>query len=516
MAILSACTGEQEASAPAETAVAVSPVPTIAEGVAEETAVSPTTPPQPSATPPPIDSDTPSSITILYTNDEHGWMEGIAPEKGAAQLMGLWGSEEAYDPEGPFLVLSGGDMWTGPAISTWFDGVSMVEVMNSMGYAAAAIGNHEFDFGLDALLLRSQQADFPFLSANIRYVDDGSFPKDLGIEPYTIVGVGDMQVGIIGLTTQLTPQTTNPANVAQFKFIDYTTALREVVPQVKEEGADLILVPGHICRYELEQLANAVADLGIHLLGGGHCNELFADEVANIVLLEGGSSLSSYAFAEFFIDAETKEVVDVDYGVRPNAGGKADPMVEAIVAEWQAATNEELAVVIGYTEIGLERRSQAMQDLTTEAWLWAYPTADVAITNLGGMRADLPPGDIELSDIITIMPFDNVLIELTVSGSDLRKILARAAGDAVGGMESDVITWSFKESGDPLDPNGTYSLLVNSFMYAGGDDYTILAQSDPTAYDTGIDWRQPVIDWILAQDSSTDYPIDEAINALGR
>ena len=108
-------------------------------------------------------------LTVLYSNDEHGWMEGVEPGRGAANLLGLWREKEGYSEDGPFLLLSGGDHWTGPAISTWFEGEGMVEVMNTMGYDATAIGNHEFDFGLDNLELRIQQANFPYLAANIQW-----------------------------------------------------------------------------------------------------------------------------------------------------------------------------------------------------------------------------------------------------------------------------------------------------------------------------------------------------------
>jgi len=132
------------------------------------------------------------------------------------------------------------------------------------------------------------------------------------------------------------------------------------------------------------------------------------------------------------------------------------------------------------------------------------------------VRAPLPPGDISLADIITVMPFNNVIIELTVTGEDLLRILARSVGDAIGGVHLDGMSWVFNHSGDTIDPNGTYSVLVNDFMYAGGDDYSILAEADPDAYDTGIDWRQPVIDWLLAQESSVENPVDTAIEGLGR
>ena len=216
-------------------------------------------------------------LTILYTNDEHGWMEGTAPDATAADLAGLWREEEGFDPNGPYLLLSGGDMWTGPAISTWFEGQSMVEVMNAMGYAAAAVGNHEFDFGLPALRNRAAAATFPFLSANIRTRSDNTTPTDQGIERFVVREVNGIQIGIIGLTTTLTPETTKPDNVAGFVFLDYETALREVVPEAIAAGAELIVVPGHVCQGELTRLARQIADLGVHFLGGGHCNELFAE-----------------------------------------------------------------------------------------------------------------------------------------------------------------------------------------------------------------------------------------------
>ena len=101
------------------------------------------------------------NVIILYTNDEHGWLEPTKTTAGAPGLMGLWREKEGYTKDGPFLILSGGDMWTGPAISTWFRGKPMADVMNAMDYAAGTIGNHEFDFkieGLKQLLANKKEA----------------------------------------------------------------------------------------------------------------------------------------------------------------------------------------------------------------------------------------------------------------------------------------------------------------------------------------------------------------------
>jgi 5'-nucleotidase/UDP-sugar diphosphatase len=144
------------------------------------------------------------------------------------------------------------------------------------------------------------------------------------------------------------------------------------------------------------------------------------------------------------------------------------------------------------------------------------PTADVAITNLGGMRADFAAGDITLDDIIGVMPFNNVIVEVHLTGQQLLQVLAFAIGDAaIGGVYLDGAEWRFTDTDEPIDRERMYSLLDNDFMYAGGDGYELLAEFDPLAYNTAVDWRQPVIDWIRAQAATAERPLDAAIEQLG-
>jgi 2',3'-cyclic-nucleotide 2'-phosphodiesterase (5'-nucleotidase family) len=290
-----------------------------------------------------------TQITVFYTNDEHGWMAGEEPGSGAANLVGLW-DESPYAQNSDILIMSGGDNWTGPAISTWFDGKSMVAVMNAMGYDLSTIGNHEFDFGLEVLKTRLSEASFPYLSANLRYKEDNTVPSDLGVEPYTIIEFADLKIGVIGLSNTITPQITNPTYVESFIFLSYEPVLQEYVPQVRAAGADLVFVASHICTDELNRLAFQVKNLDIPLMGGGHCHELAARQVSDTVILSGGSKLASYAYAQFTLDPETKEIINVDIGTGKNAGGKADSEIAEIVSEWQFKTDAELNVVIGYLE----------------------------------------------------------------------------------------------------------------------------------------------------------------------
>jgi 5'-nucleotidase/UDP-sugar diphosphatase len=477
----------------------------------EEPALSPTPePPTPTESLP----DDLHEITILYTNDEHGYMQGFEEGPGAAEMVGLWKDTFGYSPDGPFLVLSGGDMWAGPAVSTWFEGASMVEVMNAMGYQASATGNHEFDFGLDTLTTRVSEMDFPLLGANIRYKSNGETPTDIGIQPYTIVEVSGVKVGIIGLAYRDTPDVTNPDIVAPFDFISYEDALREFVPEVRAAGAEIIVVPAHICSGELSRLVADVSDLGISMFGGGHCHELFARESGGAAMLEGGSHLESFGYVELTYDDETGSVTLGDYGVMQNQSGHTDPTVAGIVDEWASEAAAILDREIGYIDHTLRNGSRELNDFIAETWLWSFPGADVALTNTGGIREDIPEGAITVGDIITVLPFENTIVQLEMTGTQLENTMNGRGGElAYAGVRNVSGRWVMSESGEEIDPNETYVVLVNSYIYAGGSGY-MFGEYDPNGYDTSILYRDPTIEWIEAQGSSMANPIDDAIEAL--
>lgn len=463
----------------------------------------------------PEETENPVRITILYTNDEHGWMEGMKEGQGAANLVGLLRASEGYGKTPGVVLVSGGDNWVGPAISTWFQGRSMVEVMNVMGYATSTIGNHEFDFGIEALKARLAEARFPYLSANLRYQATGRVPTDIGIQPYAILQVGPVKLGVIGLTTSSTTTTTNPVNLRGLEFIDYTKALREVVPQARQEGADVVVVSAHICTGELIALAEQVKELGISVMGAGHCHEVFSTRVGDTAIISGGSNYSAYAYAHLTYEPESRQVTELSFGTRQNTAGAEDQAVAQVIAHWKQQAQGELNLQIGFLKHEVARRSPEMQSLITETWLVGYPSADIALTNLGGMRDRLPAGPITMASIISVMPFNDTLVSLRLTGAQVLKVLNFGQSSlAVGGLSQKDGKWVIKKDGAPLDPERTYTVLVNDFMYAGGDKFTMLKQYDPGAYMTGIDWRQPVIDWIKAQNSTPARPLDPAIASL--
>lgn len=452
--------------------------------------------------------DTTRKIVILYTNDEHGWMEATENNGGAAEMMGLWRENEGYVKNSHFLILSGGDLWTGPAISTWFEGESMAEVMNAMHYSAAAIGNHEFDFKVEGLNARLQQSDFPFLAANIREKTT-SQPPDFST-PYVIKEVSDVKIGIIGLSSLFTPFTTFPDYVEDYDFLEYANVLNEIVPKVRSDGAELLVVIGHICVEEMQSLAPLAEQLGIAVIGGGHCHQRFAEVVNDVALIESGSYLQAYARVELTFDYEADSVLTLNTSLHDNVGGTADDQIAAIVDIWKARVDAQLSLVIGYAQQSISRYSAAMHNMVADSWLWSFPSANVAVTNRGGIRQDIPAGDIKLETIVGVLPFQNDLIELELTGAQLIEFITEGQL-VIGGMTT---VGGYKlTDGTPITQNHTYKVITTDFLYAVRG---YLATYDPTPNNLSVNYRQPLSDWISSLNTSVNIPLDNFLDTTPR
>ncbi|MFM1895306.1 MAG: hypothetical protein RLZZ385_380 [Pseudomonadota bacterium] len=439
-------------------------------------------------------------LIVLYTNDEHGWMQGQEAGQGAAELLQLWREQEGYTERGPFLVLSGGDNWTGPAISTWTQGESMVEVMNAMGYDASAVGNHEFDFGLDVLQQRISESDFPYLSANTRWRRDGTLVTDIGVAPFTIEDVNGLRIGIIGLTTTSTPMTTLPSNVADLRFDEYETSLREWVPVVRGQDIDLLFVIAHVCVPAMEALIAQVEDLDIDLFGAGHCNELVARRVGDTILLGGGTAFGSYAKATLSYRRGQGQVEYLDLATVENRNAVPASDLARIIHRWHARIDSQTSRVIGHSDAAMAQDDPRLQQAIIDSWLQADPTADIAITNAGGIRAPMPAGDITVGTIVSILPFDNTIIAVEIAGGTVKQALLQGRNAVVAGLRREGEQWVLTGSGRVLDDNTRYRVLINNFMYEGGDGYGVFREADPNGFDTGINYRQPFLQWVEAQD----------------
>ncbi len=458
-----------------------------------------------------VDDET-STITILYTNDEHGWIENSEYSDGAAKMMGLWREEEGYDGDDRYLILSGGDNWTGPAISTWFEGESTVDVMNAMEYDASAIGNHEFDFKVNGLYDRIEQAEFLYLSANIREKASGEIPDFA--TPYIIKDIDGVMVSIIGLTTVTTPWSTFPDHVADYDFIDYSTALETVVPQVKQDGAELLIVIAHSCYSEIIALVPTLQTLGISVIGGGHChNDLVGEIVNGVAVIKSTASMQSFAKVEIIYDKVEKEIINMEPSVHLNENGSPEQSVSDVVSYWRMLTDAELSDVIGYTDSEIVRESSRMYNMVVDSWLNQYPTADIAMTNAGGIRQSIPAGDITKEDIIGVLPFQNFIIELQLTGTEV--INCTDYPDMIyGGMTT--VGGYFLSDGTEIDNGTTYSVLTTDYLYARNDYRFPFSQYDPNPNYTSMNYHQPTIDWITSLNTSSSNSLDSYLDNISR
>jgi len=462
-------------------------------------------------------------IVILHTNDEHGALLPSESEDflegGAAYCAASWLRKgcDPNAPQGNVLLLSSGDNWTGQAISTWFHGQSTIEVMNAMGYKASVVGNHDLDAGQEVLQERIREAHFPYLAANL--YRQGTEELVDWVKPYLIVEVNGVKVGIIGLALKETPDVTAAKHLEGLAFGDYEPALRHWVPVVRAQGAEIIVVEAHICPQDLAPLAKKVKDLGIALFEGGHCHQAAVTSVGGTLITAASSYWRDYVLTRLTYDTTTgkvvkseQELVDVLYPKAASPASASEPVVQGIITKWDERTQTMLGEVIGYTATGLRKGSAALHNLLTDSWLWAYPQADVAMSNLGGFRQDLASGEITARDIVSVLPFENELYELEVKGKDILHALKTSGEPLVlGGIrregEDKVI---LLKDGSPLKPEATYRLLITDYLY-GNSGYPFKLQ-DSQPYETSISWRQPVIDWIRVQKSDKDNPLEKRLD----
>lgn len=513
----------------------------------------------------PLTDDGTTTVTIVSTNDFHGaligrvhsWSHGDVVGS-ADYLTGYINIVRAENPGG-VLWLDAGDSMQGTLISNYFYGMSTIEVFNAAGVDAMAVGNHEFDWGQDVLQDRYDQADFPFLGTNIfRAKRNGNPNRGHGgrphwVKPYTVLEANGIQVGVIGVANPETPSITNPVNVSDLLFLDPVEQVNEVIPEVEAEGATMVVVLAHIGGY-WPDFAEGIKDLAcgldsekVDLIVSGHTHGRIDDVMCGIPVIQAFSSGTAFARVDFDVDTTTGEVLDYEMNYGPTTtyqtyyGNPAtyerwdtgvrvpvvpDPVLTALVDEFNAEIEAIKNEVIGETTVPITRNyryESEMGDWVTDVMREFDTSIDFALTNSGGLRANIDAGEITFGEIFEALPFDNTLVVVELDGAEVRQALEEGVnGDhgviQVSGLEftfdydapqgsriiGDVIDLS---TGLPLDPAATYYVAVNDFMAAGGDGYETLGDNPQTnSYELV---RDLVVDWVRA--NSPFAPPDPAV-----
>jgi 5'-nucleotidase / UDP-sugar diphosphatase len=444
-------------------------------------------------------------ITILHVNDTHGhivpYMDKTVSESfeigGADRLATMIEEERAKNPDGTIL-LSGGDMFQGTPVSNVFRGKPVIDLMNYLGFDAMAIGNHEFDWGQPVLRENIGLMRFPVLSANILAGDRTYFD---GAKPYTAVVRRGIKIGIIGLTTPELAYTTKPSNVAGLTVSDPASILPGAVSLLRAEGADVVVVLSHIGLDADRDLARKVS--GVDVIVGGHSHTAVPDPVAEAgaIIVQAGCCGAYLGVLQLQFDTDSRKITDHTKKdalrlVFSRAGNPTDPGAAAIVEKYEKQVEGEFSKPAGVTKTDLVRNPRGesnVGDLIADA-LRKASGAQVAFFNGGGIRADLPAGPVTNGQVYTVLPFDNTLVTMDLSGGQIRQILEQSiACEKILQVSGLKVAYDLKQpegskvaavfvAGKPLRPQGVYRVATNDFLAAGGDMFKTFQEGENIVY----------------------------------
>ena len=459
------------------------------------------------------------NLTILHINDLHGWLEPHEGFGGVATYMGYFKQEGYTYDNDTFILLSGGDQNTGPAVSTLSKGEAVIDVMNTMNFSASCIGNHEFDFGVEWLEKRKEMANFPILSCNI--YDKGTTDLANFTVPYVVQNHGGINIGIIGLTTTSTYTSAHPKITQDFDFWNFETSVRKYHDDVIAAGADVVIVLAHEVPSTLINLASAVDDLDIDVFLGGHGGGPTVTSVGDSIIAMAGHYATQYVKIILSVDQTTKTVVDKEGAIINNIEGGVTPdsEVQQVVDYWVNFINAE--EVISYTSEYVYDYSpeSAIGNLVTDGFLYQFDYINFGVTNRGGgFRDDFRAGNITLGDVVSVIPFENNLLEFLVTGTQLLEMIENHHGYySYSGIR---YTYSYNPSFHITSikvhniVSDSYEDIIMTNLYSGIiTDYSwwVNHQEDFDAIDLGVHYRDPVIAYFRTLDDLSLYTLDGRI-----
>jgi 5'-nucleotidase len=514
-------------------------------------------------------------ITVIGTNDVHG---ELLPRDGKGGLVTISAYVDAARAAreidgGAVILIDAGDMWQGTLESNTSEGATVVEAYNSLGYAAIAVGNHEFDFGpagpkavpkspeddpRGALKQRASEAEFPFLAANL--IDQSTNrPVDWpNVQPSVLLDVRGVQVGVIGVMTKNALVHVIASNTEGLSIAPLAKTIEEEAAALRAAGATIVLVSAHAgggcsefddpndtssCYFESEifRLANDLPDGLVDYILAGHTHNGIAHFVNGIAISEGFSRARAFSRVDLRVDRKTGKPVSTK--VFPPERVTEDGIYEgrelAPAADIQAIAEKAklLATEFKNQKIGIhlstpfelsENPESALGNLYTDALL-ASVDADLSMHRTNTMiRANLPAGDLTMGSLYEMSPFDNQITVITLSGSELREVIAIQAHESrfrvdfsgmrvtVGCVDNKMSVSMRLRSGNEIADTDTVTIAVADYLALGGDDVFTSVMPEG-GYQRQLDApfaREAIADWLRQKGgslgvndlSSADYP----------
>ena len=423
--------------------------------------------PKPQAAPAQASDAAPKrTLVVVGINDTHGALLPAPPQRwlaktttsevgGADWFAGYLNVIRAQTKAagGDVVVLDGGDLFQGTLISNQFQGRSVVDAYNALGVTAAAVGNHEFDFGMAVLKDRMAQARFPLLSANIFL--KGTDQRPDWARPYVIVEAAGTKVGIIGFSTVETPLTTNPINISDLDFREAGPIAAALADELRRQGCTVVLITCHMGPKgdgEVQRLAGAVKGKVDGIVSGHHHEAIGPPPLVafGIPIVQAGSKLTNFSVIELSLDAKGAAThFEVNRGTTPRPGGpqpilhfeggakaqwrgttiEPDEKVAAILRDYDVQVKQLRDSQIGATTVTLHKggRDDLLANLCADSLRSGAGgglKADFSFQNSGGLRVpEIASGPITFGQIFDLYPFDNQQIVLRLQAAQVRDAL---------------------------------------------------------------------------------------------
>ena len=435
-----------------------------------------------------------TTITILQLNDVY---QIAAVDRGTrggmARVATLKKSIQAQSPNTLFLLA--GDFISPSVASRVFKGKQMISTLNAVGLDIATLGNHEFDFGPDVLRDRMKESRFTYTIANVREKATGK-PFG-GASPYVMREFSGVRVAVFGLLLAETATMSSPGPDVAFE--DAVRAGQRMARQLRRRGADVVIALTHLPMRDDKRLANSS---DIDLIIGGHEHELLESVAGRTPIMKMGSDARNLGRIDLNLvrargGRSRFRIESIDFQAIPVTNTiKEDPDVAKVVAGFEGELNTALGEVIGKTTVTLEARAAIVRrgeanlgNFLADAYRSALG-ADVALVNSGSIRSDATygPGDLTKKDVLTILPFENTLVKVRLTGAHIKRLLEN--GVSVAGQEdgrfpqvsglsftydarrpvgSRVV--SLNIGSRPADDEQKYTMALSAYVLGGGDGY---------------------------------------------
>jgi 5'-nucleotidase len=430
-------------------------------------------------------------VTLLQVNDVYQFapVDGGA-RGGLARVLTLRKQIMSESPHALFLLA--GDTISPSVESITYQGQQMIDAWNSSGLDYATFGNHEFDFGPDVLRARMSDSHFKWLAAN---VIDKKTGKTFGNTPEFVVREFDgVKIGLFGIVLQETLQTSRPG--PNVDILDPCATAAKVIPKIHAAGAQVIVALTHQTIADDKQFARCS---GVDVIIGGHEHTLLESMSGHAPIFKMDSDARELGRIDLNISKSTGKLESIDWQIIPVTDQVKDDVAFASINQKYSALLKTLEQPVGRTAVELDVKSADvrmeetnMADFVADTFRQAMQ-ADVALVNGGSLRADaiMRPGILTKRDVISILPFNNRVVKLQVTGALIRAALENGLSHSVEESQPgrfpqvSGIRYAFDTSrkpgarlvsvminGKPLDDRRTYTLATTTYLAVEfGDGY---------------------------------------------